>query len=50
LNFKRNIQLYESELKKGEDIYMEFIDVVRDESGAEKDYGCSEKQVQSTED
>jgi hypothetical protein len=36
--FGRNIQLYESELKKGEDIYMEFIDVVRDESGAEKDY------------
>lgn len=36
--FGRNIQLYESELKKGEDIYMEFIDVIRDESGAEKDY------------
>jgi len=36
--FGRNIQLYESELKKGEDLYMEFIDVIRDESGAEKDY------------
>jgi hypothetical protein len=36
--FGRNIQLYESELKKGEDLYMEFIDVVRDEKGAEKDY------------
>lgn len=36
--FGRNIQLYESELKKGEDIYMEFIDVVRDEKGTEKDY------------
>ena len=36
--FGRNIQLYESELKKGEDLYMEFIDVIRDESGTEKDY------------
>jgi hypothetical protein len=36
--FGRNIQLYESELKKGEYLYMEFIDVIRDESGAEKDY------------
>jgi hypothetical protein len=36
--FGRNIQLYESELKKNEDIYMEFIDVVRDEKGAEQDY------------
>jgi hypothetical protein len=34
----RNIQLYESELKKGEDLYMEFIDVIRDDAGAEKDY------------
>jgi hypothetical protein len=36
--FGRNIQLYESELKKGEDLYMEFIDVIRDDAGAEKDY------------
>jgi hypothetical protein len=36
--FGRNIQLYESELKKNEDIYMEFIDVIRDERGAEQDY------------
>ena len=36
--FGRNIQLYESELKKGEDIYMEFIDVVRDPNGQEKDF------------
>jgi hypothetical protein len=36
--FGRNIQLYESELKKNEDLYIEFIDVVRDEHGNEKDY------------
>jgi hypothetical protein len=36
--FGRNIQLYESELKKNEDLYMEFIDVVRDEKGVEQDY------------
>lgn len=36
--FGRNIQLYESELKKNEDIYMEFIDVVRDQNGVEQDY------------
>jgi hypothetical protein len=36
--FGRNIQLYESELKKNEDIYIEFIDVVRSESGVEQDY------------
>jgi hypothetical protein len=34
----RNIQLYEGELKKNEDIYMEFIDVIRDDKGNELDY------------
>jgi hypothetical protein len=36
--FGRNIQLYESELKRNEDLYMEFIDVIRDERGNEVDY------------
>lgn len=36
--FGRNIQLYESELKKNEDLYIEFIDVVRDENGNEQNY------------
>jgi hypothetical protein len=36
--YGRNIQLYESELKKNEDIYMEFIDVIRDNKGSELDY------------
>ena len=36
--FGRNIQLYESELKRNEDLYMEFIDVVRDDRGNEVDY------------
>jgi hypothetical protein len=34
----RVVQFYESELKKNEDLYIEFIDVMRDEKGAEKDY------------
>jgi hypothetical protein len=36
--FGRNIQLYESELKRNEDLYMEFIDVIRDDRGNEVDY------------
>lgn len=36
--FGRNIQLYESELKRNEDLYMEFIDTIRDERGNEVDY------------
>lgn len=34
----RVVQFYESELKKNEDLYIEFIDVVRDENGNEQDY------------
>lgn len=34
----RILQFYESELKKNEDIYLEFIDVVRDQDGNEQDY------------
>jgi hypothetical protein len=34
----RVVQFYESELKRNEDLYIEFIDVVRDENGAEKDF------------
>lgn len=34
----RVVQFYESELKKNEDLYIEFIDVVRDENGVEKDF------------
>jgi hypothetical protein len=36
--FGRNIQLYESELKRNEDLYMEFIDTIRDDRGNEVDY------------
>ena len=36
--FGRNIQLYEGELKRNEDLYMEFIDTIRDERGHEVDY------------
>jgi hypothetical protein len=36
--FGRNIQLYEGELKRNEDLYMEFIDTIRDERGNEVDY------------
>lgn len=34
----RVVQFYESELKKNEDLYIEFIDVVRDENGVEQDF------------
>jgi hypothetical protein len=36
--FGRNIQLYEGELKRNEDLYMEFIDTIRDDRGNEVDY------------
>jgi hypothetical protein len=35
--YGRQVQLFEGELKKGEDIYIEFIDVVRDDNGREHD-------------
>ena len=34
--YGRQVQLFESELKRGEDIYIEFIDIIRDESGKEQ--------------
>ena len=33
--YGKQVQLFESELKRNEDIYIEFIDVIRDESGRE---------------
>tara|TARA_R110000868_G_scaffold36248_2_gene128757 strand:- start:2976 stop:3635 length:660 start_codon:yes stop_codon:yes gene_type:complete len=36
--YGRNIQLFEGELKRNEDIFIEFVDVQRDEQGAETDY------------
>ena len=34
--YGKQVQLFESELKRGEDVYIEFIDIVRDESGRDK--------------
>ncbi len=34
--YGRQVQLFESELKRGEDIYIEFIDIIRDDSGKEQ--------------
>jgi hypothetical protein len=34
--YGRQVQLFESELKRGEDIFIEFIDIIRDESGKEQ--------------
>lgn len=36
--FGRNIQLFEGELSRNEDIFMEFVDIERDEKGAETNY------------
>jgi len=36
--FGRNIQLFEGELTRNEDIFMEFVDVERDEKGVEVNY------------
>jgi hypothetical protein len=33
--YGRQVQLFESELKRGEDIFIEFIDIIRDNSGKE---------------
>lgn len=33
--YGRQVQLFDGELKRGEDIFMEFIDVIRDDSGKE---------------
>jgi hypothetical protein len=33
--YGRQVQLFESELKRAEDIFIEFIDIIRDESGKE---------------
>jgi len=35
--FGRQVQLFEGELQRGEDIYIEFVDVIRDDSGKEMD-------------
>lgn len=35
--YGRQVQLFEGELKRGEDIYIEFVDVVRDGTGKETD-------------
>jgi hypothetical protein len=35
--FGRQVQLFEGELKRGEDIYIEFVDVIRDPNGKETD-------------
>lgn len=34
--YGRQVQLFDGELKRGEDIFMEFIDVIRDDSGKEQ--------------
>lgn len=34
--YGKQVQLFESELKRGDDVYIEFIDIVRDESGKDK--------------
>lgn len=34
--YGRQVQLFESELKRGEDVFIEFIDIIRDESGKEQ--------------
>lgn len=36
--YGRNIQLFEGELKRNEDIFIEFVDVQRDDQGNETDY------------
>ena len=36
--YGRNIQLFEGELKRNEDIFIEFVDVQRDDKGNEIDY------------
>lgn len=33
--YGRQVQLFDGELKRGEDIFMEFIDIIRDDSGKE---------------
>ena len=35
--YGRQVQLFDGELKRGEDIFIEFIDIIRDESGKEQD-------------
>lgn len=34
--YGKQVQLFESELKRGDDIYIEFIDIIRDEFGKEQ--------------
>jgi hypothetical protein len=34
--YGRQVQLFDGELKRGEDIFIEFIDIIRDESGKEQ--------------
>lgn len=35
--YGRQVQIFDGELKRGEDIFIEFIDIIRDDSGKEQD-------------